>query len=117
MEVTQQQFAKDVIRKIFELCKMIYNLHSDDEIEAVFGASREQIENIVARTVNAMPVKMFNQATKSKIQELEEILAKEFIFFQVQEKINDPQYQNDLANFILLFSRDINNRLGSEGVQ
>lgn len=116
MQVTQQQFAEDVMHIVYQICKMVYNVHSDDDIERIFGTSRNQIENILTRTVSALPSKAFEQSSKNKIKELEEILAKEFIFFQIQEKVNDPQYQNDLANFILLLSRDLNKRLGSEGI-
>lgn len=117
MQVSQQQFAQNVMHIVYQICKMVYNVHSEDDIQRIFGASKEEIENIVARTVNALPNNVFDQATKGKIKELEEIMAKEFIFFQIQEKISDPQYQNDLANFILLLARDIKKRIGDEGKQ
>lgn len=111
MQITKRQFAHDVLHIIYELCRLIYNLKSSDDVENVFSAPRQQVETIISKIVNALPDDLFSQSNAHRIKDLEQILAKEFIFFQVQEKVDDSQYQTDLANFIMLFSRDIHNKL------
>jgi hypothetical protein len=111
VQITKRQFARDVLHIIQELCRVIYNLETTKDIERIFGISGEQLETVINKIVNALPDDLFTEENKSRIKEIEQILAKEFIFFQVQERVDDPAYQTDLANFILIFSKDIHTKL------
>ncbi|TAK78478.1 MAG: hypothetical protein EPO11_01245 [Gammaproteobacteria bacterium] len=45
------------------------------------------------------------------MEEIKNICAREFIFFQVQEKGNEKHYQEDLTKFIEIFKRDMEQRI------
>src|SRR5579863_8911924 len=105
MQITRRQFAQDVLLIIHEVCRVIYNLRSNQDVERVFGIAEEKLESTINTIVDSLPEELFNQENHKKIKNLEQIFAKEFIFFQIQEAANDPGYQHDLANFIALFSK------------
>ena len=44
-------------------------------------------------------------------EEIKTICAREFIFFQTQEKYSDPQYEVNLKNFIRIFIRDLQRKM------
>lgn len=110
MPPEKQVFQRDVTRFIHELCILLYNLKSQQELDRVFGIPTEELDGIVARIVDQLPDDMFTQTNADTFIEIEKIFAKEFIFFQLQEKLTDPQYENDLSNFIRIFARDIKAR-------
>lgn len=107
MDPKKLAFSEDVIRKIKQLTKLIFNVSSSEQIESLFGVTNEQLKIVMRKIVNALPDNYFEQNYHKKVEELKTIVAREFIFFQVQEKWSDPNYQHDLANFIRTFSRDI----------
>lgn len=111
MPITKYQFAKDVLQSVYDLCKVVYGIDKKEEVQRIFGISFQKLDEIVRKVVNALPDELFMQENKARIKEIEQILAKEFIFFEVQERIDDPQYTNDLENFILLFARDMHTKL------
>lgn len=113
MPITKFQFAQDVLQSVYDLCKVVYGVKNKEEIQRIFGVNFEKLDEIVRKVVNALPDELFMQDNKARIKEIEQILAKEFIFFEVQERTDDPQYANDLENFILLFARDMHLKLQS----
>jgi hypothetical protein len=104
MQDRRLTFSKDIIHVVYDVCKTVFNLHSDVEIKKVFGIDNEKLESIVKRIGDA------------RLQdEIKNICAREFIFFQLQERVDDPQYQEDLSNFINVFTRDIQRRIELHG--
>lgn len=102
----KSEFTHDVLRIVTDLCKLVFNLNPGQGVEHVFGTTHEQLENVIQKIVQSLPTNIFELPAK-RLEEIKSIFAKEFIFFQVQEKLNDPNYENDLSNFIYAFSRDI----------
>jgi len=109
-------FSNDVIRVVYDVCKLVFSLQSDHEIKKIFGIDNEKLETIVRRIIDALPENMFNGGGDSRLlDEIKNICAREFIFFQVQERCDDPRYQEDLSKFILIFTRDIQRRIELHG--
>lgn len=107
MEPKKLAFSDEVILVIKQLSKVVFSVTSKEQIENLFGLTNEQLKMVMRKIVNALPNIYFEKKYQNKLGELKTIIAREFIFFQVQEKWNDPNYQNHLANFIRIFSRDI----------
>lgn len=104
------ELSRDVIRTIRDLCKLIFNISSDAQLESIFGVSGKQMDNAIQRIINALPDRLFDPANRRKLQEVKTICAREYIFFQVQEK-DSKEYKEDLENFVKVFSRDIEKRI------
>lgn len=101
--------VKDVMRTIRNLCKVVFNAGSDAQMENIFGISNKEMEAAIKKIVDALPDKLF-EGNRPKLEDLKTICAREYIFFQVQEK-DDKDYKEDLDNFIKIFSRDIETRI------
>lgn len=106
MQAQKLEFSNDVIRLVHDLCKLVFNTTTDHDVENIFGIKHVQLEHIITSIVEEMPDCIFEQVPQ-KLNDIKNIFAKEFIFFQVQEKLNDPHYLEDLSDFIKIFSRDI----------
>src|SRR3990167_6939295 len=113
MDAKKLQFADDVIHIIRDLCSVVFNIQSEDQLNKVFGITHEQLETVIKKIINALPDHMFYQLYPKILNEVKNICAREFIFFQVQERWNDPHYQEDLSNFICIFSRDIQQKIST----
>lgn len=107
----KQIFSNDIIRIIHELCGVVFNITANEKLHDLFGISNEQTVLVVNRLVAALPSELFVNHDASLKEEIKNICAREFIFFQVQEKWNDPQYQQNLENFIHIFSKDIQQKI------
>jgi len=106
MEPNKLEFCNDAMRRVCDLCKLLFNLKTDQEVDKVFGVSQDELEKVIRKIISSLPDTIFNHGTQ-KLEEIKSIFAKEFIFFQVQEKLDDPHYQDDLIKFTYIFSRDI----------
>jgi len=116
MQMQKLEFSKDVLRVVYDVCKTVFNLKSDQEIKKIFGMDNDKLEMIVQRITDALPENIFNGGGDVRLQEeIKNICAREFIFFQVQERCDDPRYQDDLMNFIHIFTRDIQRRIELHG--
>jgi hypothetical protein len=102
-------FSDDVIRVVHDVCKLVFNLQSDAEITRVFGLTHEQMTSVIQKIITELPDAIFTQKTP-QLEEIKHIFAREFIFFQVQERLDNPHYEEDLNRFIAIFSRDIQQR-------
>lgn len=102
-------FSQDVMRIVCDVCKLVFNVQSNDEIQRALGLPHDQVETVIKKVITAMPDPIFN-LTAQKLEEIKRIFAKEFIFFQVQEQASNPHYEDDLLNFASVFSRDIQER-------
>jgi hypothetical protein len=91
---------------VYDLCQLLFNLKSDKEVENIFLIPNQELENVIKKIIASFPDIIFEQNAE-KLEEIKNIFAKEFIFFQVQERLDDPQYQDDLVKFTYIFSRDI----------
>lgn len=107
MDPEKLEFANAVINVVKELCHLTFNVTSHKDIESVFGMTEEQMKRVIERIVNALPKEIFEKADKKKLDELKHICAREFVFFQVQEKWTDPDYETNLTKFIQIFVKDI----------
>lgn len=99
-------FCHDVVHIIRDVCKLVFNLKSNDEIQRVFGFTNEQLEDIIKNIIISLPDNIFALPPQS-LEKIKVIFANEFIFFHVQERVDNPDYKQDLSNFIHIFSRDI----------
>lgn len=106
-------FSKGVIDAVKRVCKTVFNLHTDDDVVRMFGINEMQMEEVINKVVDSLPDTVFEQLNPQLLDEIKYITAREYIFFQVQEKWDDPQYKEDLERFIHVFSRDIQRRISS----
>lgn len=113
MQNQKLSFSKDVIQIIYEVSKLVFNIqdNSEAEIKKIFGISCQQLESVISSIVEAIPDQIFSRANLQMLEECKSICAKEFIFFQVQEKWDDPHYKDDLSAFISVFTRDMQRRV------
>ncbi|OGT35101.1 MAG: hypothetical protein A3F11_07805 [Gammaproteobacteria bacterium RIFCSPHIGHO2_12_FULL_37_14] len=102
-------FTQDIVHNIRELCALVFNIATDEQLCKIFCISHEQMEMVMKQLVNPIPDWIFDH--RSLAEEIKNIIAREFIFFQLQEKWDDPHYQDDLENFINIFSRDIQHKI------
>jgi hypothetical protein len=102
-------FAQHVIDIILNLCRLTFNLKEDREVENLFGMDLSQFKHTIDKSVLDLPDAIFSLPAK-KLEEIANIFAREFIFFQVQE-VNCPKYQEDLSQFFRIFSRDIQRQM------
>jgi hypothetical protein len=114
MQDNRLAFSNDVVQVVYDVCKMLFNLKTDKEIKKIFGIDNEKLTAIVRRVIDGLPENIFNGDTRL-LDEVKNICAREFIFFQVQERCDDPAYQEDLSKFIHIFSRDIQRRIEMHG--
>lgn len=105
------EFSNEVVNVIREMCQVVFNTHSDEEMIRIFGVSSEQMKDVVSRIIDALPDAIFTQKDSQLLEEIKYICAREYIFFQVQEKWVDLHYQENLSRFIQIFSRDIQRRI------
>lgn len=106
MQANKLDFSNDVLRIILGVSKVAFNLNSDKDVENVFGLNNDKMKAVIEEITRSLPDSVFNE-TASRLEEIKNIFAREFIFFQVQEKGNAPHYRQDLSHFIYIFSRDI----------
>lgn len=106
MDKNKLEFAKDVLHIIQDLGKVVYDIHSDEDLEKILGLTKEQMQIVVRRLINSLPDKIFIER-KERQDEIKKICARELIFFQAQEKWSDPHYKHDLLNFLHSFARDM----------
>ena len=111
MNLKRAQFADAVAHTVRDLCSVVFNIKSDEQMEKIFCMTHAQLDNAVKQIINALPADVFEQP--KLLEEIQNIIAREFIFFQAQEKCNDPHYQEDLSTFIGIFSRDIKQRINA----
>lgn len=111
MPVNKLDFANDVLRIVLGVGKVAFNLTSDQDIENVFGMNNDKMKAVIQKVTRSLPESVFNE-TASRLEEIKNIFAREFIFFQVQEKGDASHYQQDLSHFIYIFSRDIQQKNG-----
>lgn len=111
MQTVRKDFLQQVVHTVQELGKVIFNIHDEKELQNVFGVDLKQMQTVLERVVAALPQQFFNTQNKKMIKEVKDVCAREFIFFQVQEKWSDPSYEENLKAFINCFSRDMAKRL------
>jgi len=114
MHPKKQECSHDITHIVCDMCKLVFNLNSSNDIKNVMGMTREQMELVIKKIIDALPDSIFERAYPKLLEEIKNICAREFIFFQVQEKCNDPCYQDDLKMFIHVFARDIQQRVNAE---
>lgn len=107
MDQKKLQFAQDVQHIVHELGKIIYDAHHEEDLLKILGLTKEQMHIVIRRIVNTLPDAVFDGTNKDRLEELKSICAREFIFFQAQEKWDDPDYKHNLMNFLHSFTRDI----------
>lgn len=107
MEEAKIKFAKEVMRIVQDLGDIVYDAESREDLIKILGLTQEQMQIVIRRIVNSLPDKIFEETSKDKIEEIKNICAREFIFFQAQEKWDDPNYKDNLKTFLHSFARDI----------
>lgn len=103
--------VKDVVRIIHEISKVIFRVNTEEELKDVFGINEQQLEAVVGEIIAAQPERFFLPGMRHKLEEIKAICAREFIFFQVQEKYNTEQYKANLKNFIRILVRDLERKM------
>lgn len=103
-------FSSGVGNVVRETCKIAFN----GDVGKIFGITNTQLDEIINRVIDALPDSIFKHSNLSMLEEIKYICAREFIFFQVQERCDDPRYQDDLKAFIHVFAKDIEKRLNGQ---
>ncbi len=107
-------FSQEVLDIVRNICETVFNMNNDAEISELFGIDKKQMEEAILAIVQSLPDRLFASGNPQILEEIKYIIAREYIFFQVQER-DDPEYKNDLQNFIRIFSRDMLQRIREEG--
>lgn len=110
----KRSFSTDVCCAVRDTCKMAFNLQNDNDLVRIFGMTSAQLEEIIAKIIDSLPDAIFQHNYPPELEEIKCICAREFIFFQVQERLDDPRYQQDLNAFIHVFKRDIEKRMNGQ---
>jgi hypothetical protein len=110
----KRSFSTDVCCAVRDTCKLAFNLQNDNDLLRIFGMTGAQLEEIIAKIIDSLPDTIFQHNYPPELEEIECICAREFIFFQVQERLDDPRYQQDLNAFIHVFKRDIEKRMNGQ---
>ncbi|VVC76354.1 hypothetical protein AQUSIP_16650 [Aquicella siphonis] len=113
MQAQKQAFASEVVNIVRDMCKTVFNLQNERDLARIFGITQEQMEAVIGRIIDALPEDLFNPSHQQVAEEMKYVCAREYIFFQVQEKWNDARYQDDLRKFIHIFTRDICKRFAA----
>ncbi len=103
-------FSHGVGNVVKDTCKLAFN----GDVGKIFGITNAQLDEILNRVIDALPDSVFKDPNKTMLEEIKYICAREFIFFQVQERCDDPKYQDDLKAFIHVFAKDIEKRLNGQ---
>lgn len=111
MDAKKLAFSDEVLHLIRQLCNMIFNVVSKEQMESLFNMTSEQLKIVIRKLISVLPDVYFDKNFHGKLEILKTVMAREFIFFQIQEKWMDPNYQHNLANFIRIFLRDIEREL------
>lgn len=111
MQAKKLAFANDVSRVVHSVCELAFNIHSEERFHDVFGINYAKMDEIIQKIVTAIPDKIFDHGLPGVVDELKSICAREFVFFQVQERCDDARYEGDLTNFINILVRDIQQRV------
>lgn len=117
MNQKKLDFSREVVRTVCDLCAVVFNINSNEQLEKVFGISHQQLETVINKIIDALPDHIFIANSKMALDEIKNICAREFVFFQAQERWGDQDYQQDLANFIHIFSRDIEKQTSIKNYQ
>lgn len=110
MSPSKKEFSQSVTTNICRLSRLLFNANSDENLLIIFRLDKSAIELTIQKIVDHFPNDYFNSLSANQLREMESILAKEFIFFQVQEKDNEKKYQNHLLHFSEVFVRDMQKR-------
>jgi len=111
MQSSRVEFSRAVLRIIREVGELAFNMKSDQDLEKIFGIDHARLEKIIEKISSNLPDCIFDGVNTRLKEEVENIFAREFIFFQVQEKIDNPRYEEDLNSFTQVFARDIKKRI------
>ena len=109
MGLQKQAFSQGIIHTISELCSLVFNVKTKEQLYKLFGITPQQMQLVVEKLANTLPETMVQYPELA--DEIKTICAREFIFFQVQERWDDPHYQANLKNFIQVFSRDMQHKI------
>ena len=109
MTPNKKAFTIEIANIVNNICTAVFNIASDVHFQQVFGLTKLQMEEVLSRLVDVVPDNVFDHGPLT--EEIKNIIAREFIFFQIQERWNQTHYQDDLTNFISIFSRDIKQRI------
>lgn len=71
-----------------------------DPIKWSIGLKNNQIDELISKIVIALPDGYFEEYDNKIMSQINALIAKEFIMFQVQENMRDPNYVLYLENFI-----------------
>jgi hypothetical protein len=111
MDIRKTNFSHGLLHTVRELCIVVFNIRKEEQLDNAFGLNYVQLESVLDKIVDALPNIIFTQGGSHFQEEIKNIIAREFIFFQVQEKWKDQNYQNDLNRFIQILSHDIQLRI------
>lgn len=107
METKRQHLQEAIVLSVREIGEVLFNIHSDEQFYNVFGIDAAQLESIVLKIVKALPDALFAELNSRQLKELKNICAREYVFFQIQERWDDPLYQQHLEKFAEIFAHDM----------
>ncbi|MHB1948303.1 MAG: hypothetical protein ACYCQI_09345 [Gammaproteobacteria bacterium] len=81
-----------------------------EQLERMLAISEEQTAELINKIIIALPDEIFYLTPPQYLAEINRFIAKEFIFFQTQENIDDPNYTQNFINFLNNLYMDIRYR-------
>lgn len=120
MHPEKVKIAQDVFTLVNGGCQALRITNSDSELaelEAtnyVLGLSADETADLIRKIIIALPDKIFYSGGPGIVEEIDGLIAEEFIYFQAQENWDDPEYPNLLINFISKLTGDIYQRFYTE---
>ena|SRR3989338_10712515 len=114
MHSTKLLLVDAIMSMLRRLCELVFNVHNDAQMKNVFGVNESETKKLIEKMIDALPDQFVFRLSPAEKNEVVDICAREFVFFQVQEKANSTDYQAALKQFIAIFARDIQGRMNPE---
>lgn len=114
MRSTKPSLVEAIMKMIKRIAELAFNARTDAQLKKIFSLNEAEIKATIEHLLDAVPEQFILHLSVAQKNEFVNICAREFVFFQVQEKINSARYHTVLQQFIALFSRDIQSRLNQK---
>ena len=107
MHPQKEIIANEVFQCVKTVCE---NPAKPEQLELMLAISEEQTAELINKIIIALPDEIFYLTPPNYLVEINRFIAKEFIFFQAQENIDDPNYTQNFINFLNNLYMDIRYR-------
>lgn len=99
-----------IANDVFQCVKTVCENTQSKQLELMLAVSEEQTAALINKIIIALPDEIFYLTPPSYLAEINRFIAKEFIYFQAQENVDDPNYAQHFLNFLNNLYMDIRYR-------